>query len=121
MNTEENKPPPICEGANCDFFIDTMAESVGCLSGGGTCATGDLLEAEESKFHDEILIEATHKIRQILSGIPADANNRKLSFLVTNKGLLLAWVNHDVADVPANGVTAKDDSATLAKSLKLKN
>lgn len=110
----------ICSGANCDFAVDTLTGQGLCLSGSGGCLAGDLLEAEPSGLHDETLIEATRKIKQILSEIPVDADGRKLSFLVTNMGLLLAWVNHG-EEIPPNAVTAKDDDATVAKALKLKN
>lgn len=121
METKNSmKPPPICTGDICDFAVDTSAELASCLSGSGTCLAGGLLEAEASGIHDETLIEATRKIKQILSEIPADSEGRKLSFLVTKMGLLLAWVNHD-ADIPENAVTANDDNETVAKALKLKN
>lgn len=111
----------VCTGATCDFAVGGSGEQqVSCLSGSGTCLAADLLEAESSVIHDETLVEATQKIKQILSEIPADSNNRKLSFLVTKMGLLLAWVNHD-ADIPENAVTAENDNTSVAKALKLKN
>jgi hypothetical protein len=119
-NTSSEPVNQVCSGANCDFAVDTLTGSGLCLSGSGGCLAGDLLEAEPSGLHDEALIEATGKIRQILSEIPADADGRKLSFLVTKMGILLAWVNHG-EEIPANAVTAKDDDATVAKALKLKN
>jgi hypothetical protein len=125
MEIKHNSTNPplrqVCTGASCDFAVgDTSAERVSCLSGSGTCLAGDLLEAESSKIHDDTLIEATQKIKQILSEIPVDSDGRKLSFLVTNMGLLLAWVNHD-DDIPENAVTAKNDNEIVAKALKLKN
>ena len=110
----------VCTGATCDFAVGGSDGQASCLSGSGTCLAGDLLEAESSGIHDETLIDATQKIKQILSAIPADADGRKLSFLVTKMGLLLGWVNHD-GDISENAVTAKDDNATVAKALKLKN
>jgi hypothetical protein len=120
-NNSTNPPPHnICTGAACDFAVGTSAELASCLSGSGTCLAGDLLEAESSGIHDDTLIQVTQKIKQLLSEIPADSEGRKLSFLVTKMGLLLAWVNHD-GDIPADAVTAKDDNATVAKALRLKN
>ena len=118
-----------CTGANCDYAIDPMTGDGLCFSGSGTCLACNLLEAEASPLHDETLIEATQKIKEILAGITSAAaaggdgtrEGRKLSFLVTEMGLLLAWVEHDAVDIPENAVTAKDDNATLAKALKLKN
>ena len=110
----------VCSGANCDFAIDALAGQGLCLSGSGGCLAGDLLEAEPSGLHDQTLIDATQKIRQILSEIPADAGGRKLSFLVTKMGILLAWVNHG-EEIPADAVTSADDNETVAKALKLKN
>ncbi len=112
----------VCTGASCDFAVGggSTEQQVSCLSGSGTCLAADLLEAESSGIHDETLVEATQRIKQILSEIPTDTDGRKLSFLVTKMGLLLAWVNHD-ADIPADAVTAENDNATVAKVLKLKN
>lgn len=122
LNHKSNTPPlqhHKCTGFNCDYAITGTGDGI-CFSGSGTCLACNLLEAEPSAVHDKALMEATQKIKQILAAIPADADGRQLSFLVTNMGLLLGWVNHD-APVPENAVTAKDDDATIAKALKLKN
>jgi hypothetical protein len=71
-----------------------------------------------SEFHDQYLIAATQAIKEILAGIPTDAQGRKLSFLHTNMGSLLAWVEHGEA-VPANAVTADHGDATIAEALGL--
>ena len=93
METKNTSPDEhvnkICSGANCDFAIDSLNEQALCLSGSGGCLAGDLLEADSSGIHDETLIEATQKIRQILSEIPVDSDERKLAFLVTKMGILL--------------------------------
>lgn len=112
--------PPICKGINCDFAIDTMLGEGLCLSGSGSCLDCNFLEADSSEFHDETLIEATQKIKQILSEIPVDANGRKLSLFVTEMGILLAWSSHG-KEVPAKVVTAKDSREIVAQALKLKN
>ena len=79
-----------------------------------------LLDAEESGFLDGSLIAATSAIKDILANIPADVNGRTLSFLNTRMGTLLAWVEHG-HDAWEGAVTAKDDDATIAAALKLKN
>lgn len=112
--------PPICKGSNCDFAIDTMLGEGLCFSGSGSCIDCKFLEADSSKFHDEILIEATQKIKQILSEIPEDASGRKLSLFVTEMGVMLAWSSHG-KEVPAKVVTAKDSREVVAQALKLKN
>jgi len=106
-----------CRGT-CDFSI--FNESAACGTGTGTCAAAELLEAEPSGFHDENLIAATQQIRAILAAIPADPAGRKLSFIRTNMGELLAWMDHSGAEVPDDAVTAEDDDATIAQALKLK-
>ena len=121
-NHEENTPSghPKCTGANCDYAIEPTTGNGICFSGSGTCLACNLLEAEASPLHDEALIEATRKIKEVLSGIPADPDGRTLSFLVTEMGLLLAWVEHGSA-MPENAVTAKNENAVLAQALKLTN
>jgi hypothetical protein len=106
-----------CKGT-CDFAISN--DSAACGTGTGTCAQAELLEAEASGFHDENLIAATQQIRAILAAIPPDPAGRKLSFIRTNMGELLAWMDHSGAEVPDDAVTAEDDDATIAQALRLK-
>jgi hypothetical protein len=105
-----------CTGRLCGYGIANG--KAGCSSGGGSCTAAKLLEAAPSEFHDQCLIDATQAIRGILEGIPADRYGRKLSFLHTNMGSLLAWVGHGEA-VPANAVTADHADATIAEALGL--
>jgi hypothetical protein len=105
-----------CRGT-CDFSISN--DSAACGTGTGTCAVAELLEAEPSGFHDENLIAATQQIRAILAAIPPDPAGRKLSFIRTNMGELLAWMDHSGAEVPEGAVTAEDDDATIAQALRL--
>ncbi len=109
-----------CKGGSCDFAVDMIADNSFCMSGGGSCMSANLLEAETSDFHDSTLVEATAKIRKILSEIPEDADGRKLSFFVTRMGILLAWSSHG-EEVPANVITAKDSNEVLTQALKLTN
>lgn len=106
-----------CGFGACDFFVE--GEFAACMPGAGSCTSADCLEAEPSGFHDQHLIEATQKIREILAAIPADPQGRKLSFLHTKTGSLLAWVKQESV-VRKNGVTGKDDYEKVAKALKLK-
>jgi hypothetical protein len=108
-----------CKGSICDFALEAKTENNFCMSGGGSCMYACLLEAHTSGFHDGNLARATKQINQILSNIPEDENGRKLSFLVTRLGILLAWANHD-DKAPTGVVTAKDSNAVLTKALKLK-
>jgi hypothetical protein len=79
-----------------------------------------LLEAEASEFHDATLIDATRRISEIFESIPADSEGRKLSFLHTRFGTMLAWVHHGAKEISPDAVTAKDDDDTLARALRLK-
>ncbi len=108
----------LCTGRICGFQV--AGESLGCITGSGGCASADLLEAEPSAFFDDQMAEATRAIKEILAGIPADPNGRMISFINTNAGTLLAWVDHSGA-VLENAVTQNDDDATIADALKLKN
>ena len=114
---EDSNGVTACVGRQCSFAASD--DSLACSSGGGDCVEVDLLEAEPSGFHDRNLIEATRKIKEIVAGIPSDSRGRKLSFVHTNLGTLLAWVEHG-AEVPADAVTVDDDDATVAKALRLK-
>jgi hypothetical protein len=105
-----------CKGT-CDFTISD--DTAACSDGKGSCATAELLEAEPSGFHDQNLIDATQRIREILAAIPPDPAGRKLSFIRTNMGELLAWMDHSGAQVPEGAVTAEDDDATIAEALRL--
>lgn len=115
---ETYKPP--CSGSDCDFTICTETNEIYCRAGEGTCINCNLLEAEPSRNHDEHLMKATNKINRILAEIPEDPEGRKLSFLLTDKGLFLARVHHG-RSVPANAITAKDDINKISKALKIKD
>src|SRR2546427_12338869 len=105
-----------CKGV-CDYAISN--DSAACSDGQGTCSVAEVLEAEASGFHDENLIAATQQIRAILAAIPPDPAGRKLSFIRTNMGELLAWMDHSGAEVPDDAVTAENDDATIAQALRL--
>lgn len=115
-NTKSNVKPE-CKEAPCDWHVS--GKSFGCGDGRGSCKTVMFLEAEESEFHDSRLIEATRAIKEVLAKIPKDRKGRKLSFIHTNMGTLLAWVEH--GEEPSEGaVTADNDDAKVADALKLK-
>lgn len=65
-----------------------------CLPTGDGCGRARLLEADESDFHDQYMSEATKAFNSILNLIPADSQGREISFIHTNMGTLLAWVDH---------------------------
>jgi len=114
--------PTACVGSDCEWQAKTVrggGSLIDCVNGSGGCGQAHLLDADESDFHDQSLIEATRKIKRILAGIPKDSRGRKLSFCQTNMGTLLAWVQHG-GKASGRRVTARDDDATVAKALKLK-
>ena len=118
MSNENNNIEPFCKAGQCGHQI--LDGRLGCTDGDGGCRPVSLLEAEASGFHDASLIAATTAIKGILANIPADANGRTLSFIHTNMGTLLAWVEHG-HDAWQGAVTSADDDATIAAALKLKN
>lgn len=111
------KNPTGCIGKACQFAIAN--DYATCENGSSTCTTAKLLDADPSGFHDQNLMAATRKIREILEAIPADSKGRKLSFLHTNFGSLLAWVDHNQV-APTDAVRPDADDATIAKALRLK-
>lgn len=95
---------------------------MGCQTGTGDCAAALLLTAEISEFHDERLADATAKIRAILEALPQEnSQGWTLSFLQTNMGTLLAYVDHN-ATFPANEplITAESDDKEVIAALGLK-
>jgi hypothetical protein len=115
----ENDPGP-CGGGDCDFTIDPDTGQVACAAGGGSCSSAEMAEAEISTFHDQTLADATRQIKQILDGLPTDdPRGRKVSFLRTPRGMMLAWVNHGEQASP-DAVPWNADEETLAQALKLK-
>ena len=115
MGNEELKSS--CTGKACSWNIHR--DSGSCSNGSGDCVVAELLEAETSGFHDEHLAEATRQIRAIMQGIPEDPEGRKLSFIITNMGVLLARLDHG-AEVPEDAINGTYDDATIAKALKLR-
>lgn len=107
-----------CVGRACQWVAGKDGKLT-CVTGSRACTQAKVLEAEESDFHDARLIKATQAIREILAEIGADANGRELSFVHTNMGSLLAWVNHGGAIIE-DGITVNDDDATVSAALKLK-
>jgi hypothetical protein len=111
-----------CAGESCQWSAPAGVREPSnpiCEAGSGGCSPAEMLEAEESSFHDKQLAAATKKIRNILAKIPPDPAGRKLSFCHTRMGALLAWVEHG-GKATGRRVTAQDDNATIAKALRLK-
>lgn len=109
-------PDGNCLGSACGY--GAFDGDVGCHTDDGSCWTARLVEAEESAFHDADLQQATAEITQILGKIKPK-EGRKLSFVHTAEGTLLAWVRHGVK-FPDHAVTFKDGHEKVKKALKLK-
>ena len=107
-----------CTGKICGHQI--KGDMLACDNDGSACLLVNFLEAEESGFHDSYLADATSRIKAILAEIPEDRNGRKISFIHTRMGTLLAWVDHSGV-VLDGAVTENDDDATIARALRLKD
>jgi hypothetical protein len=114
-----------CTGKQCGYNIvqtvtkdGQITRDAGCSAGSGSCFEATVLNAEPTNFHDATLIAATEEIQKILKGIQPDPAGRKLSFINTNMGLLLAWVEHG-KPVPPDAVTDKNTDEEVAEALKL--
>ena len=118
MENENSELGPMCRGGDCGFQV--ADGRFGCSQDGTGCRPVDLLEAEPSAFYDNYMLEATRAINDILAKIPADPDGRVISFIDTNMGTLLAWVDHS-GIILENAVTQDDDDATIAAALGLKN
>jgi hypothetical protein len=109
--------PGGCSGFACGF--GAFGDEVNCDTGSGSCWTAMMADAEDSAFYDKTLQTATQEIRAILEQIPPDPNGRKLSFVHTEDGTILAWVNHG-KPFPAGTVTLESGKDNVRKALKLK-
>ncbi|HRH45277.1 MAG TPA: hypothetical protein PKY82_26800 [Pyrinomonadaceae bacterium] len=111
-----------CVDGTCGYGI--CGDEVGCSNQGDLCSLANLLEAEESEFHDSQLIEATQAIKEILAKIPPDKRGRQLSFINAKPGLLLAWVDHSGAAFrnakTKEIITHDSHKDKIAAALKLK-
>ena len=109
-----------CSGNRCDWALTGPGQPPVCVEGESTCASAQLLPAAVSTFHDQALAALTQQINALLAAVPPDPAGRKLSFLHTRQGTLLAWVDHDTALVDMTGaVTAASDDAAIAQALGL--
>lgn len=106
-----------CMGHECGF--GAFGDELGCDTGTGSCWSAMMAEADESDFHDPVLQKATREMREIIEKIPADPKGRKLSFVHTEDGTILAWVNHG-KPFPADTITLKSGKDKVRKALKLK-
>ncbi|NJM52500.1 MAG: hypothetical protein HC846_03340 [Blastocatellia bacterium] len=118
METENSENACGGRGRNCRWVGHPRPLSCEASST-NTCNVVNILEAEESDFHDSNLVAATAAIKEILANIPPDANGRNLSFLHTSMGQLLAWVEHG-GDSGGSGVTADDEDERVIAALNLK-
>ena len=114
MNSEI---PGECSGLACGF--GAFGDEVNCDTGSGSCWTAMMAEAEDTMFHDKTVQEDTRQIREIIDRIPADPKGRKLSFVHTEDGTILAWVNHG-NPFPEGTVTLESGRDNVRKALKLK-
>jgi hypothetical protein len=96
-----------CTSRKCDYAINELNGSIGCVNGSGTCSSARMLSGGITDSHDAELEAASKEIQSILDGLEANANGRKLSFLSTDEGLFLAWVDH--SRPPAKGSIRRED------------
>ena len=97
---------------------DLTKEHAGCSQGNGSCFEARILSAQRSGFHDDQLIAVTEQMQKLLKGVAPDPAGRKLSFINTNMGLLLAWVEHGTT-IPPDAVTDQNTDEEIAAALKL--
>lgn len=107
----------------CDSLVESCTiknddTMLGCTPGNGGCGNyAELLEAEESPFHNEHLVRATKQINEILSAIPENGSS-KLTFIHLKEGTLLAWVQHG-GEPTAGGIRWDEEPELFREKLKL--
>ncbi|MGB7069448.1 MAG: hypothetical protein WBD22_08120 [Pyrinomonadaceae bacterium] len=89
-----------------------------CMPGSGTCTGAKMLKAADSDFHPKELQDAAMAIQKVLDGITSQ-KDRKLSFLSTRFGVLLAWAEHNVVQPTDTPVTAASSDQEIIDALGL--
>jgi hypothetical protein len=115
LGSYRSKPPS-------RYWYSIGGGAVGCKKGGDTQIAARLFGAERlSSLHDAELGAFTKAINAVLDGCEKTNRNpkRHLCFLVTPKGLFLAWSEDDDRDGPAprGAVTAADDEDKVFQAL----
>ena len=106
-----------CSFVDCSY---TAGAETSCSPGGNDCTAAFLQTAYRSAFHDDPLREATEEINDRwykLSRKPPSPG-LQLSFLLTDRGVFLAWTRH-LDEPPAEGVTRADGAAANIEALGL--
>lgn len=104
-----------CSGKQCGYAA--FSGELGCTDGGNYFYAG-LLRANESNFHDAALVKVTSEINAILGSVPEDENGRRLAFLHTPFGTMLAWIRHDL-EIPKDAVRGDSPKEDHIKALGL--
>ncbi len=102
-------------GRQCGYAV--FSGEVGCTDG-GNYFWAQLEKAQETNFHDAALVRATGEINGILDSLSKEAGERRLSFLQTPLGLMLAWVRHDLK-IPEDAVTGASPKEDIIAALGL--
>ena len=107
----------VCSSSLCGW--NAINGDVGCSSGNDSCLIAELVTASESNFFTAELKDATDQIQEILANIQPK-RGRKLAFLKTPFGILLAWVRHDMR-IPVGAVNSESSPQEIKKALGLKH
>jgi hypothetical protein len=105
-----------CSDESCAW--NAFSKTVGCSSGDGSCSEATFLRAEVSEFHPAELSELSSKIEDLLSEYSETKDGRKLGLLTTPWGVLLAYVDHNVA-IPESSVNNHSSPKAIIEALKL--
>lgn len=108
-----------CMGKACDYAINLASGEIACTTGSGFCSTAFMLSGDTTAAHDADLEQATLEINAILDRERLKANGRQLSMLATDKGLFLAWTDHDTPP-GKDSVRREHGHAKVAQALRLK-
>lgn len=106
-----------CSAKMCGY--GAFDGGLGCQSDDGSCWTAMMCEAEITDFHDAELYDATARIQDILNEFSDRKDGKKLSFVHTEEGTMLAWVHHGVK-FPPHAVSFKHGHKKVKDALKIK-
>ena len=126
MENENNEYRPCRGRRRCGWGIlaeEESSDTILCIDGGGGYKRAQMLKAKNSVFHTPAIKAATDKIEAALNDVIAtgEGNGRRLSFLFTDIGVVLAWVDHDATIPKGRDIITEDSSdAEVIKALGLK-
>ena len=78
----------------------------------GGALSDALISPGKTDYHDEGLQDATQAINEVLARLPERSGHEHLHLLVTERGLMLAWVRNTVESVSVDKIVPNAKAMT---------